>query len=266
MDSTSRRLIRKRKLSPSGSKARIVESSDGSVYAEISDSTQKCTRISFGAMTLLHGLLMAALSGKEPAKPSRPPVRRKIDFDNIFHIETEEEDDYISCGQTTPLPSLEVALTPGYLHDGWMTSRTDDIKWLSEVYKTIRPAKRFESDFLGVRVNIGSAASSQCDISPRTYDSIRTPSSELFSVLPEEIVYKIMDYLHIRDVLNMSQTCKRFNALTNNPHFWRHRLMRDFHCYSIGICGDESKLPVIREAYKLTYSVDENDDLYEEMV
>ena len=67
--------------------------------------------------------LMAALSGKEPPKPIKAPVRRRIDFDNVFDIETEVQEDSIQCGQETLLTSLEVALMPGYLHDGWMTSR-----------------------------------------------------------------------------------------------------------------------------------------------
>ena len=267
MDSASKRVIRKRKLSPSGSKARIVENSDGTMFAEIRDSRQKCSRISFGAMRLLHGLLMSALSEKEPPKPIKAPVRRRIDFDNVFDIETEVEEDSIQCGQETPLTSLEVALMPGYLHDGWMTSRTGDIKWLSEVHTNIKSRKRFDSDYLGLSLDVGGAASSQSAMPPATYDSIRTPSPEIVSILPTEIIYQIVNHLQIRDVLSMSQTCKRFYESINNVDFWRHRLMKDFQCYSVGIYGkSQDKLPVIKEAYKLTYSVDKNGELLEEMI
>ena len=90
-------------------------------------------------------------------------------------------------------------------------------------------------------------------------DSIRTPSPEIVSILPTEIIYQIVNHLQIRDVLSMSQTCKRFYELINNVDFWRHRLMKDFQCYSVGIYGkSQEKLPLIKEAYKLTYSVDKN--------
>ena len=53
---------KKSKLSPSGSKARIVERADGSVFEEITDADVNCARISFGALAMLHGLISAVLS------------------------------------------------------------------------------------------------------------------------------------------------------------------------------------------------------------
>ena len=41
----------------------------------------------------------SALSGKEPPKPIKAPVRRRIDFDNVIVFETEVEEDSIQCGQ-----------------------------------------------------------------------------------------------------------------------------------------------------------------------
>ena len=47
------RINRKRKLSPSGSKARIVEAEDGIRYGEITDELGNRSRLSLGAMKLL---------------------------------------------------------------------------------------------------------------------------------------------------------------------------------------------------------------------
>ena len=47
------RINRKRKLSPSGSKARIVEDENGGSYAEITDAMGNRSRVSLGAMRLL---------------------------------------------------------------------------------------------------------------------------------------------------------------------------------------------------------------------
>ena len=67
--------------------------------------------------------------------PSKPPVRRRLDFTHVYDIETEiiGDDELIPCGQRSPLVKMEVAMQPGYLHDNWFTSRVADIKWLSEL-------------------------------------------------------------------------------------------------------------------------------------
>ena len=268
---------KKRKLSPSGSKAKIVERADGSVFAEITDADENCARISFGALTLLHGLISAVLSGKRLPSPAKPPVRRRLDFDNIFVIETFiEDEECIPCGQRSPLVKLDVALQPGYLHDGWLTSKQKDVQWLSEYQTNIvrqqqqqqqnqQQQQRFISEYLGVSFDVGVASTSFI-ISPTTYAEMQTPSqiSGILS-LPLEMIHRIMDNLSIREVLNVTETCNYLHFAINTADFWRHRLLRDFNCYSFSIrgCTDET-LPVLRESYKLCYWAD--DELYGEML
>ena len=68
--------------------------------------------------------------------------------------------------------------------------------------------------------------------------------------LPPELIHRIVDFLDIRDALNMAETCLYFQVTIDTAEFWRHRLMRDYRCYSFSIkgCSDES-LPVYRESY-----------------
>lgn len=122
------KITRKRKLSPSGSKARIDEHQNGPVYGEITDPQGYHTKLSLGAMRLLQGLLLVAIEPVEKTMVKRP-VKRRLDFDNLFDI-VVEDDEAIPCGQKSPLVELEVALRGGYLRDGWMTSRVNDIMWL----------------------------------------------------------------------------------------------------------------------------------------
>ena len=84
---SAKRMERKRKLSPSGSKARIVEGEDGSVTAFITDGREKCVKLSHGAIRLLHGLLCTVLSGTPTRPRVRLPLKRQIDFDSIYDIE-----------------------------------------------------------------------------------------------------------------------------------------------------------------------------------
>ena len=128
---------RKRKLSPSETKARIVEKEDGGIQTYITSAQGTCIELSFGALSMLHGLMNVVFAGAalSPLLPRvRLPVKRRLDFEDIYDIETSYNDDFL-CEQRSPLIKLEVALQNGYLHDGWMTSRTKDVSWLSE-YET----------------------------------------------------------------------------------------------------------------------------------
>lgn len=84
---------RKRKLSPSGSKARIVQEEDGTMYALITGAQEKCARLSFGAMSLLYGMLKAVMAETESQPPVKPPVRRRLDFEYVIDIQTETDDE-----------------------------------------------------------------------------------------------------------------------------------------------------------------------------
>ena len=66
------KITRKRKLTPSGSKARIDERETGSVYGEITDTQGYHTKLSLGAMRLLQGLLLVAIEPVERTMIKRP--------------------------------------------------------------------------------------------------------------------------------------------------------------------------------------------------
>ncbi|KAM3963570.1 F-box only protein 7-like [Aphomia sociella] len=53
------------------------------------------------------------------------------------------------------------------------------------------------------------------------------PSASLVG-LPEEVFYKIMLYLPVKDVTNISKTCNRLQMLVGNDSLWRDMFRRDF--------------------------------------
>ena len=197
------------------------------------------------------------------------PVRRRLDFD--YHIDAQVLDDYIPCGQTTPLVPLEQAMQGGYLRDGWMTSRVKDIKWLvdseplaSECTTDNQKHKENDTRCLGLSLSHGPR-----ELSPESYNLIATPGADHLTGLPEELLKIITDKLQIRDALSLSQTCKKMNNLIETREFWRHRLLKDLNCISLTAEGrpDGGSREMYRETYKLVHwSENSGDDTpYEEM-
>ena len=263
-------LRRKRKLSMSGSKAVVVEGNDGSLYGEITDSQGHCARLSFGALSLLQGLLMTAFN-KRVGDMVKQSVRRRLDFNFMIETETSIEDernDDIPCGQRSPLVKLEVALEGGYLRDGWMTSRVNDINWISEYETPSAASTSITTNYLGLSFDIGAASPSCLTMSSATYDSIRTPVAKVgILTCPQEILRIIIDSLSIRDALSLAQTCTYFNNIIDTAAFWRHRIFEDFSCYSVYHAGQASSA-VLKDTYRLLYLADndDDDDIDEEMI
>ena len=214
------------------------------MYAIITGAQEKCARLSFGAISLLYGLLKTVMAKIELQPPVKPPVRRRLDFEYVFDIETDDEDGHIQCGQRKPLVKLEIALQPGYIGDGWMTARVRDIPWLSEFEMSMIPPQKHQRsspDFLGISIDVPTASS--MEISQRSYNMIVTPSSVLkqFTTMPPELIFKIFDKVCIKDILNLSETCKYFYELSKATEFWRQRLMRDFKVVIITNLGQRQK-------------------------
>src|ERR1700733_10961936 len=46
--------------------------------------------------------------------------------------------------------------------------------------------------------------------------------------LPPEILQTITEYLKVRDVFSLSQTCQAFYTLINDDNFWIHRIRCQF--------------------------------------
>ena len=150
----------------------------------------------------------------------------------------------------SPLVELEVALRGGYLRDGWMTSRVDDIMWLSEYETPIFKGNcNSIKQYIGIPYNLG-AESPSILMSPGTYQQIRTPSICNILSLPTEVLTIIN--LSIRDALNISQTCKRFHSVLGTPESWRYRLQKDLNCTSMTHDGQSSR-EMLQETYKLVF-------------
>ena len=235
-----------KQLSPSGSQVRVAEE-NGGWCAYITDNTRSQVKLTAGALSLLVGLLKVVLSGDANLPPrAKLPVRRKLRFEDSYltnNNDNDADDVEIPCGQADQLISLDVAMQPGYINDGWMTSRVQDIPWRSEV--------TIPANYLGLIMSVPSRAMEQ---------------DSKFLQLSPEVLYIIMDNLTIRDVLNLSQCCEYIYSIVNTPVFWRKRLSSDFNCYSF-ICWDSTKkgLDIYRECYKLCHWAEHDDAPYEEM-
>lgn len=194
------------------------------------------------------------------------PVRRRLDFEH--HIDIEELDDDIPCGQRSPLVSLEVALNGGYVKDGWVTSRVRDVKWQSDCESFVCPdnrrmEERRNSQYLGISFALGPT-----ELTPETYKQIATPHGDKLTSLPHELLKMIIDKLQIKDAVSLSQTCKSLNNLIDGCDFWRHRLQIDLKCVSLSSDGQSiGTRNVFKETYKLVYWAEnsENGPPYEAM-
>ena len=166
----------------------------------------------------------------QPDDDDKPPVRRRLDFKH--HIDVEELDDHIPCGQRSPLVPLEVALHGGYVRNGWMTSQVSDIKWLSDCESFVcsdgQKVEGRDTQFLGL-----SFAEGPKELTPEMYNLIATPRVDKLTSLQQEVLKMIINKLHIKDVLSLSQTCKGMNNLIDSRDFWRHRLLKDLKCVSL---------------------------------
>lgn len=229
-----------KQLSPSGSQVRVTEE-NGGFCAYITDNSRSHVKLSAGALSLLVGLLKVVLTGDAKLPPrAKLPVRRRLRFEEL----TPANDDVkIPHQQANQLTSLDVALQPGYINDGWMTARIQDIPWRSEL--------EIPSNYLGLPLSVPSLADEQ---------------NRKFLQLSPEVLYMIMDNLTIRDVLNLSQCCKYVYSIVNTTDFWRKRLSSDFQCYSLTYWGATKKgVELYRECYKLCHWAEHDEEPYEEM-
>ena len=116
---------RRRSLSPSGCEVTVYH--NGAVPSTcINDGQGMFVQLSASAMSLLMAFWNVA----------KLPVR-KLDFDAKATSCTKRHCKHLTCleqGDTKgELVPLELAMSPGYIGNGWMTSRTtEDIQWISE--------------------------------------------------------------------------------------------------------------------------------------
>lgn len=50
-----------------------------------------------------------------------------------------------------------------------------------------------------------------------------------WSVIPENVLVKIFKQLSVRDILNCSETCKRWNFISRDSLLWKHKFQNDFN-------------------------------------
>ena len=198
---------------------------------------------------------------------AKPPVRRRLDFEHHIDVEISDDDEEFQCGQRSPLMSLEGALNGGgCAMGGWLTSRAPrDIKWMSPS-DCIRCQDEMETCDV-IYLGITFAAEGYTEMSPNTYDAIKTPEMDMLTRLPHEVLEIIVNMLPIESAVSLSATCKTMNRLIDNGDFWRHRLFMDLRCVSLS--GDRQSGDnrcVYKETYKLVYwSENSKDAPYEEM-
>ena len=126
-------------------------------------------KLTAGALSLLVGLLKVVLTGEANLPPrAKLPVRRKLRFEESCltnNNDNGDDDVEIPCGQADQLISLDVAMQPGYINDGWMTSRVQGIPWRSEV--------TIPANCLGLIMSVPSRANEQdstfLQLSPRDF-------------------------------------------------------------------------------------------------
>ena len=105
-----------------------MEKDDRGIQTYITSVQETCIKLSFGALSMLHGLMHAvfrgggggggmgaALSALLPR--ARLPMKMLLNFENIYDIETSYNDNEIPCRQRSPLVKLVVEVRNGFLHD-----------------------------------------------------------------------------------------------------------------------------------------------------
>lgn len=56
--------------------------------------------------------------------------------------------------------------------------------------------------------------------------------------LPEELIFYLMMYLPVSDIINVAKTCKKLSLLLNNDRFWHRLFLRDFSSSVSTDCQD----------------------------
>jgi F-box-like len=51
---------------------------------------------------------------------------------------------------------------------------------------------------------------------------------EGWSLIPENILVRIFKQLSVKDILNSSETCKRWNFISNDSILWKYKFTQDF--------------------------------------
>lgn len=46
--------------------------------------------------------------------------------------------------------------------------------------------------------------------------------------IPDPILLKILTHLHVRDILNVSECCRRWNDICKDNYLWKKVFQRDF--------------------------------------
>lgn len=49
-----------------------------------------------------------------------------------------------------------------------------------------------------------------------------------WSLIPENVLVKILKTLGVKDILNCSECCKRWNFISNDSLLWKYKFQQDF--------------------------------------